>query len=498
MDTNVFIALEPFAGALEAATEPAARLVRLVSEQQHRLFVHPASADDLREGADLSRLAQRLAELQKYPELQEGTIPKSLSERLPAVAVGSNDHRDLRLLAALYNKAVVYLITEDGRLRRRAARAGLGDRVLSISDAVSMLEQLAPAISTPPPKVSRVASYALDGEQEIFESLREDYPGFDDWLNEKVRPDNDNRDCYVVFDDGKYAALAIVKRREASSSYDFPVPITKIATLKVDADYSGSKYGELLLKAIFQDWAGRDGSLYVEVYSKHQALVALLNSFGFIQSAVKEGDELVLMKRRRPSPEEQWTDALGYNIMFGPPAILGAGHVFVVPIIPKWHTQLFPDAPNAEEERGEQLLLPLSDPAVLTHPWGNALRKAYICNSSTRRILPGDTLLFYQSGPDKSITAVGVVEETLRSADSVEVASFVGRRTVYTPSEIAQMCSRVGGALAILFRQDRFIEPSWGLEELQQQEVLTSWPQSITQVRERGATWVHQQLAARP
>jgi hypothetical protein len=72
--------------------------------------------------------------------------------------------------------------------------------------------------------------------------------------------------------------------------------------------------------------------------------------------------------------------------------------------------------------------------------------------------------------------------------------SFVSRRTVYTPTDVRRLCERVGGVLAVLFRQDRFIDPHWELSELQANAVVTAWPQSITQVRGRGAQWVNDRL----
>ena len=60
LDTNVFIAVEPFAGSTEADLARGAVLIRLASEQGHTLLVHPATRDDLLEGRDLERRQQRL------------------------------------------------------------------------------------------------------------------------------------------------------------------------------------------------------------------------------------------------------------------------------------------------------------------------------------------------------------------------------------------------------------------------------------------------------
>jgi hypothetical protein len=202
LDTNVFIAVEPFDGSTEAGLSRCATLVRMASEQGHTLLVHPATRDDLREGKDPKRRQQRLAELEKYPMLEESRITKSLLERAGSSPDGSNDHRDLRLLAALDGRAATYLVSEDTGLRRRARRAGLRDATLTVDEAITLLEGLRPKDPTPPPHVTVIPSYTLDIEQDIFVGLRGDYGGadFDQWLD-KVRSDSEHRICMIASTD---------------------------------------------------------------------------------------------------------------------------------------------------------------------------------------------------------------------------------------------------------------------------------------------------------
>jgi hypothetical protein len=494
LDTNVFIAIEPFGGAMESGLIRGATLVRLVSEQGHTLFVHPAIRDDLREGKDIPRLQQRLAELNKYQMLHESRISASLTGRAGASQEGSNDHRDLRLLASLDGHAVTYLVTEDGPLRRRARRAGMGDAVLSVDEAIALLEGLQPARLRPPPRVTEIPAYALDIDQRIFDSLRTDYgPEFDQWLD-KVRGDSANRVCLIVEQDDEYAALAIIKD-ERDCDYQIAQPALKVSTLKVAASYAGAKYGELLLKSIFMLAAHRKaGSLYVEIFPRIEVLVDLLETFGFQKSGyVTSRGELVMVKDLIPPADTSTYSPLTYHIRFGPPAILTAERSFVIPIIPKWHDQLFPDSPIKVREL--ESMLPGMDIPSENHPFGNALRKAYLCNSNTDILAPGDILFFYRSHDTKAVTTLGVVESTLRSFDSQEVMSFVGRRTVYRPDEIFSMCRSVRGVLAILFRQDRFIDPAWQLAELEANGVLRAWPQTIVRVPPEGCRWLGQQLS---
>jgi GNAT superfamily N-acetyltransferase len=487
MDTNVFIALEPFAGLTEPTLQPATRLLRSIAEQGHRLFVHPAVADDLREGRDQSRRAQQLAELDKYPMLDETPIGTDLAQMVGASSQGTNDHRDLRLLAALHRHAVSYLISEDLRLARRAGRAGLSEAVLTINEAVALLDSLRPRDAAPPPLVEKITSYALDVEQPIFNSLRADYVGFDDWLK-KVQAESEQRLCLIVRNNAEYAAISILKL-EDDCPYSFGSPVLKISTFKVGSEYAGAKYGELLLKAIFAFAHERKAtSLYIEVFRKFEFLIALLEEFGFVISAHVTGrNEIVLMKTLTGVLSEPLTD-LEFHRRYGPPA-LRPSRVFLVPVEPRWHEQLFPDAPVSSE-------LQLEFPGVTRpHPWGNALKKAYITQSKISILSPGDALLFYRSHDRKSVDAVGIVENTLRSGDPTEVLTFVGRRTVYAPQEIAGMCGSQSPPLAILFRQDRFLRPSWKAEELRRQGVMKKWPQSVTRVsQEGGLRWIRSQL----
>ena len=84
-------------------------------------------------------------------------------------------------------------------------------------------------------------------------------------------------------DDGTYAAIAIVKVREDDCEYDFTPPVSKISTFKVAQQFSGNRYGELLLKAVLQSHHDhRVGSAYVEIWEHHQPLIDFLGQFGYL------------------------------------------------------------------------------------------------------------------------------------------------------------------------------------------------------------------------
>lgn len=494
LDSNVVIAVEPYSGVLEAGIRSGARLLRLANEQGHLLCVAAATRDDLLEAKDPAQRAQRLAELEKFHLLEEVPVPAALVELVGSSIEGTNDHRDLRIIASLYAGAATHLVTDDYKLRKRAERAGLAERVMTLEDAAGLLAQFAPSEMPPPPRVTKPATYTLRTDDPIFDSLRSDYDGFDAWF-EKVRAESETRRCYLIEEGDRHAALALLKP-EDDCEYELQQPVVKICTFKVSTDHPDVKFGELLLKAILMDAAeSPTATLYVEVLPSHPEVVGFLENFGFFDTGYRnDRGEHVLAKFLSPSAEESDADLtdLEFHIRYGPPALRCAQQIFVVPIEPRWHDQLFPE--QAPERNSEQLEL-FATGAPDTQPWGNALRKAYLCNSPTNQIRPGDVLLFYRSADQRSISAVGIVEDTLRSADPDEIVRFVGRRTVYSPQEITHMARSVRGVLSIRFRQDRFQDPPWRLEQLRAAQVLRGWPQSITKLTGARAEWVRERLA---
>lgn len=497
MDTNVFIALEPWSSEAELGLEPAAKLMQLVHSQRHELFVHPAIADDIRQDTVAHRRAARLTAMRKFSSLDEGPVSEELINVAGASANGSNDHRDLRLLASVWNRAASYLVTEDNRLHRRARRAGLSESLLTVAEAIELLSRFVPTFSSTPPLVQRLQAHALDEGQGIFESLTRDYAEFRYWLRNVVKPDWQNRTCFVVVEDGLYAALAIIKDRDDSAIEGLPWPSQKLSTFKVSEHFSGSKLGELLLKSVFLHARATDAAcLFVEVLPRHEILVNLFQTFGFkaLEEQTNRG-EFVLVKRLIPD-EASNLAPLEHHIRFGPPALKTGANVYIVPIQPVWYSQLFPDSPQAAEASDSVQLtfdMPEADRSLHPLPWGNALRKAYVSTSRIRKIVPGDTLVFYLSGSN-SVTAVGVVEDTFRSSDPLALVSFMGKRTVYSVGQLAEKANRETGAIAILFRQDRFITPPISADELRAVGHLNGWPQSITQMGSEGARWMHQQI----
>jgi hypothetical protein len=380
------------------------------------------------------------------------------------------------LVAAVYENAVDILISEDDGVHKKAQRAGLHDRVVTLDEAIRMFRALSPKESDrPPPAVRHITCNEIDLRDPIFRSFREDYPDFDVWLG---KCSTQKRDAWVVFDDpGNYAGICIVKPETGGERYLGGI-VLKICSFKV-VDI-GRGLSELLLKTVF-DFIHQEGfdHSYVEVFPKHAGLIRLFENFGFYLRRDKtEKGEVVLVKDFVCSPEEYLRiGALDYNIKYGPNKLkIESVLFFIVPIKPVYHKLLFPDV-----ER-QLSLLPGRD------AFGNAIRKAYLCRSPIKDLPSGSVLLFYRSGDEKAVRCIGIVEKILRSDKAYEIIRFLGPRTVYTTDEIVALSRN--GTLGILFRYVHPLAAPLSFSELRFHKVIEGPPRSIVQVREQGVKWL--------
>jgi len=509
LDSNVAIASDPLGTDLEAGAESVLLFLRLAMTNHHDLRTHPASRMDFARDSNVKRRQARLALFQRYEALADP--PHLSTEQATLLGVppaGSNDAVDQALLAAVVGDAVEYLITEDDGLHRKAVRMHVGDRVLLVADALAMLRTLHASPPAPPPSVRRVKVHQLNLADSIFDGLREDYPGFEDWFRRAARS---QRDAFIIDGRDEHAGVCIFKT-EPSGEHGVAGPLLKLATFKVSPGYSGQKYGELLLKAAFEHArADRVAGLFVTVFAKHEGLVTLLEDFGFNTVAgvlTPLGEQVMAKPLRTPEDvadrlaREDWPPLPGAtvdaqaaegafeaHVRFGPPFLAFDGaNPFLIPIEPRWHRLLFPDAEPVEDDA----LFPAID--AVTQPFGNALRKAYLCNSSTRLLRPGDPLLFYRSSDERAVHVAGICESTLVSQDPAQIAAAVGQRTVYSLHEIAAL-ARAGEVLVVIFRQDRVLrDRPISLAEAREAGLVVSHPQSIMRARPEGIEWLTQRL----
>jgi ribosomal protein S18 acetylase RimI-like enzyme len=278
IDTNVVIGLED----PQPVRASFAEIVRLSSEYKVDLFADSATYDDVSRDQDSARRAITLSKLEKFQRLRRIAIRSdaAFSARFGPIT-SDNDRSDAQLLAAIDAGAVDFLVTQDNGLRRRAARCGLEEKILTVEEALSWLRQTFQERSVGLPYVIEQKAYQIDREDSIFASLREDYPKFDDWFEKCCR---EHRDCWVLTIGEQIAGLVVRKEETHAEAETRNVgsKILKVCTFKVREEFRGEKFGELLLKQIL--WFAQRNSydlVYLTAYAKHAFLIDLLSSYGF-------------------------------------------------------------------------------------------------------------------------------------------------------------------------------------------------------------------------
>lgn len=477
IDTNIFIYREDD----RIISENVCELFGLLNEISVEILIHPASVADIRRDTNTHRRDVMLSKIGMYKQLSN---PPS-AERDPAFVrivgdpTSSQDRVDNEILYSVFRGATDFLLTEDIGIHRKAVVAGINDRVLHIDDAIRLFRQFLPKKERipAPPNLKEEFMYNLNLADPIFDNLKRDYPEFETWFKKKAR---EHRKCYVSYrTDGLIGSLLIYKFEEEVIPVSPPLPQKerlKIATLKVT--HVGNKIGELLLKISFDlALGGSCDEIYLTHFTEeNDRLVELITEYGFMKAGVNPRGEDIYLKKLIP----EQSDIPGktpveifkryYPSFYDGPKV----NKWIIPIQPEYHARLFTDYSVRQtklfEHNGEFVIE------------GNTIKKAYLSRSPVRQIKAGDVVLFYRSRDTKALTSLGVIEEIrMGLAEPDEIIRVVGRRTVYSPREIAENPKPL---TVILFRHHFHLKNPVKCDALIQSRVLIRAPQSIMHIND--------------
>lgn len=480
LDSNAFLHLYDYPKKGGSLGKQMSLISSVAGKIGYSLAIADGTLDDLRQSRNSS--AELLRAVDQYPLLTPG-VATDLGKRAGFPdQMNDHDERDLRILAALDQGMGAWLVTEDSKLRHRAERAGLKN-VVTIGQ---MCTYLLPAVEPEPPSPSVTITPAnrIVLSNSMFDSLRESYEDFDSWWAKVIRED---RTVLLVGDVKDPEGIAVLKSRD--TDYGLPPATLKLCTFKIAETAQNGKRGELLLKSVIRE-ARKDlaTGMFVELKGQPR-LVKFLKKFGFSKVAgarSENGDEVMYKPLVASDSELKQMDPLAFQIRFGP-GNAKVERAFQVPIKTPWHDQLFPI------ERDNQDMLPFFQEQLL-QPCGRAIQKIYVCRSSTTQLRPSDVLVFVESGTGKQVRNIGVVENTIRTSDPIELMEFAGDRTVYSVNELVEWCQK-GNVLGIRFRHARTLEIPWSpIMDGYTRVVGIAPAQAITQVSDEGVKWLKDQL----
>lgn len=274
----------------------------------------------------------------------------------------------------------------------------------------------------------------IDLNDTFFNTLREDYPGFEAWFDKKSK---DNSEAYVQYTNNNLQAFLYLKDESGEELTDV-TPIRpacnrlKVGTFKIDAH--NTKLGERFVKKIMDTALYKEADeIYVTIYPKHEGLIRILQRYGFNEEG-KKGEELVLVKNMK---------TITGDILKDYPLLTTTDkRKFLLSIYPMYHTKMFPDSILRNEERQKYEL-------VKDVSYTNSIHKIYLCfMPDTVQLQRGDIVTIYRTKDDKGparyrsvITSVCQIEEVKTNKDFANVKDFLeytNYYSIFNPEELKQ------------------------------------------------------------
>lgn len=149
--------------------------------------------------------------------------------------------------------------------------------------------------------------YDIDIKDDFFDSLKNDYRGFENWYSKKSQ---ERCKAYVTkYNNGKIGSFLMLKVEDENEDYlRFDEPFKKGKRLKISTfkvSNTGNKIGENYIK-IIDNVALKNNveEIYVTVFKGQKELIKLFLEYGFVQKTVQMTEkangvfeeELILVK----------------------------------------------------------------------------------------------------------------------------------------------------------------------------------------------------------
>ena len=442
----------------------------LYDSNKYKIVVHPMTIEDISHIKDSNDREIFYSKVKVYETIERPPKATEDFNNLVGCSKLPNDLIDNNLLYAVYRDCVSYLITNDNKLKNKAQKINISDRVLGIEDAINLFKPLEEKEIRTPAFINYEYLYNVELEDEFFDSLKADYKGFEIWYKKKSRAGNK---AYITrYPNNKIGSFLMLKVEDENEDYSrFKEPFEKGVRLKVatfKVANTGNKIGESYIKIIVNEaLKNKVDEIYVTVFEKQEALIKLFSEYGFIQKTTQmtekaDGsfeEELVFVKRMNDItyPNFDWSNK----------------NTFIVPIQQQYHEMLFPESETSTQ-------LSFGDLQGV-NSYANTIKKAYVCKAPTQQIKPGDILLFYASENKRSITTIGIVDNVFSNFSNPEdLYAMAIKRTVYSLEEIKSNFS--SNSKLILFKYYRTLKEPITYNNLIKNKLLKNVPMSIVKV----------------
>lgn len=353
-------------------------------------------------------------------------------------SMDENSLVDNELLYQVYDGVADLLITNDNKMLLKAYELGVRDCVLSVDEYLRVVENEFPKnIDYKVLSIRKEKFGKIDLGDLFFNSLKEDYPGFDKWFINKSQ-----EEAYVFRDEGKIHAFLYIKTEYPDEKdYKTITPILspkkrlKIGTFKIDKVLSGFRLSERFIKIIIDNALNNHvQEIYVTLFENKRKevdqLKKVLCKWGFKYHGYKISNngkkESVFVKSLEFFDKEK-------DIKFNFPNMPESQKMFFLPIEPEYHTDLFPDSKLRNE-----------DMSLYSDNKGHryALEKIYVSSSFDIKAKPGDYIVIYRKGDrwpkrySSLCSCLAVLEEIIYPQTLNDYLAICSNKSVFSKEEL--------------------------------------------------------------
>ena len=302
LDTNIIIHRE----ANRIVSQDIGILYRWLDRGRYTKCIHSATIDEVKKNPNKETVDLFLVKLESYEVIK---IPSPLQNEVKTVSeqfdTTDNDSVDTILLNEVFIGRVDILITEDKKIHRKALELRIQEKVFTIDSFLEKIFAEHPElIDYKVLNVQKLKFGRIDLNDAFFNSLKDDYVGFDKWFVKKY-----DEEAYITLNsnNGMLLSFLYLKVEDENENYSNMNPIflpkrrLKIGTFKVICN--GFRLGERFVKIIFDNaLKNHVQEIYVTIYNKRPEqcrLIELLEQWGFVLWG-KKGEELVYVRDFSP------------------------------------------------------------------------------------------------------------------------------------------------------------------------------------------------------
>ena len=429
LDTNIIIHRE----ANKIVSQDIGILYRWLDRGQYTKCVHSATIEEVKKNPNKETVDLFLVKLESYEVID---IPSPLQDEVKNVSdqfdTTDNDIVDTVLLNEVFVGRVDILITEDKKIHKKALELGIQDKVFTIDSFLEKTFAEHPElVNYKVLNVQKLKFGKIDLNDTFFDSLKEDYVGFDKWFIKKY-----DEEAYITINsnNGMLLSFLYLKVEDENENYSninpqfSPKRRLKIGTFKVISN--GFRLGERFVKIVFDNaLKNHVQEIYVTVYDKRpeqRRLIDLLEQWGFVLWGTKGEGELVYVRDFSPKFDIE-------NLKACFPYISKGKNAYIVPIYPEYHTELLPDSILNTESPKE---------FIEDFPHRNCINKVYVSRAMEPYPSVGDILVFYRTGGyyKSVVTTIGeVLEVKTDFQDENDFILYCRKKSVYPEQALREM-----------------------------------------------------------